>query len=217
MDNNKGPFEWLKKLLKIDEKTDKKMGKYQYMILVLCVGAALMLVSNIFFKNNSNSSLAIPASTSNKQAASDVPAFGLKKSSGNKEITDYEKSYEGQLKKAIEDMLGVSDVTVMVNIDSTDLKIFEKNKNTKSQITKETDRDGGQRSVQDSSTDVQIVIIKNGDKEVPIVTETKKPEIRGVLVVARGADNIEVKKWIVEAVTRVLGVPSYRVAVMPKK
>ena len=54
-------------------------------------------------------------------------------------------------------------------------------------------------------------------KRVPVVIETKKPAIRGVLVVAKGADNIQVKKWIIEAVTRSLDVPSHRVAVMPKK
>jgi stage III sporulation protein AG len=216
MDNNKGPVSWLKKWLKIDGKSDKKMGKYQYMILVLCVGAAFMLVSNILFKSNSTS-LDIPASNNSKQKASDVPVFGLKKSSGNKVINDYEKSYESQLKKAIEEMLGVDDVTVIVQIDSTDKKVFEKNKNTKSQTTDETDRDGGQRKVQESSADEQLVITRNGEKEVPIIVETKKPEIRSVLVVAKGAENIQVKKWIVEAITKGLGVPSYRVAVMPKK
>jgi stage III sporulation protein AG len=220
MDNNKGPVSWLKKWLKIDEKSDKKsdkkMGKYQYMILILCVGAAFMLVSNILFKSNSTS-LDIPASSNTKQAVSDVAAFGQKKSSGNKTINDYEKSYESQLKKAIEEMLGVNDVTVIVQIDSTDKKVFEKNKNTKTQTTDETDRDGGQRKVQESSSDEQLVITRNGDKEVPIVVETKKPEIRSVLVVAKGADNIQVQKWIREAITKGLGVPSYRVAVMPKK
>lgn len=114
-------------------------------------------------------------------------------------------------------MLGVKDVTVVINVDSTDKQIFEKNSTTKTQTTEETANDGGQRKVTDSSTDTQLVILKNGDKEVPIVVQTKKPPIRGVLVVAKGAQNIEVKKWIVEAVTRVLGVPSYRVAVEPKK
>ena len=39
----------------------------------------------------------------------------------------------------------------------------------------------GKRKVQESSTDEQLVIIRNGEKEVPIVVETKKPDIRGVL------------------------------------
>jgi stage III sporulation protein AG len=216
MDNNQGPFSWLKKILKLDEKSEKKPNKYQYMILVLCIGAALMLVGNIVLKPNT-SPAEVPASTNTQVAAEDVPAFGLKKGSGNKAIAEYEEKYEDQLKKALQNMLGVNDVTVVVNIDSTDKKVLEKNRVTKSQTTDETDREGGQRKVQESSTDEQLVIVRDGENEGPIVVETKKPEIRGVLVVAKGADNIQVKKWIVEAVTRALGVPSHRVAVMPKK
>jgi stage III sporulation protein AG len=216
MDNKHGPISWLKKFLKMEGKSDKKAGKYQYMLLVLCIGAAFMLAGNVLFKSNS-AAPDIPASASGKASTGDVAAFGMKKSSGNKSISNYEQSYEEQLKKALDDMLGVDDVTVVVNLDSTDKKVLEKNKSTKTQTTDETDQNGGQRKVVDSSTDEQLVITKNGDQEGPIVVETKKPEIRGVLVVARGADNIQVKSWIVEAVTRVLGVPSYRVAVMPKK
>jgi stage III sporulation protein AG len=216
MNNNKGPLSWLKKILKPADKSEKKPGKYQYMLLVLCIGAAFMLVGNIVFKDNSTS-LAETASTNSKAATEDVPAFGIKKSSENKTIAEYEEKYEYQMKKALEEMLGVDDVTVVVTIDSTDKKVLEKNTVTKSQTTDETDREGGQRKVVDSSTDEQLVIVRNGEKEVPIVVETKKPDIRGVLVVAKGADNIEVKKWIKEAVTRALGVPSHRVAVMPKK
>jgi len=217
MDNkNQGPFSWLKKVLKIEGNSEKKPGKYQYMIVVLCIGAAFMLVGNIVFKKNP-SSADIPVTASDKVDAEDVPAFGLNKSSGNKAVSEYEEKYENQLKKALQQMLGVNDVTVVVNIDSTDKKVLEKNRVSKSQTTEETDREGGERKVQDASTDEQLVIIRDGEKEVPIVVETKKPEIRGVLVVAKGAENIQVKKWIVEAVTRALDVPSHRVAVMPKK
>ncbi len=216
MDNNQGPFFWIKKWLKMEGNSDRKPGKYPYMLLVLCIGAAIMLAGNILFKKNS-APADIPAGTNEKAGSSNVPAFGLKKSSGNKAIAEYEEKYEDQLKKALQEMLGVNDVTVVVNIDSTDKKVLEKNKVTKSQTTDETDREGGQRKVQEVSTDEQLVIIRNGEKEIPIVVETKKPEIRGVLVVAKGAENIQVKKWIVEAVTRVLGVPSHRVAVMPKQ
>lgn len=216
MDNNQGPIPWLKKILKIDGKSDKKAGKFQYMLLVLGIGAAFMLAGNIVFKGGTGSS-AIPAATNEKTENNDVPVFGANKDSGNQLIAEYEEKYENQLKKALQEMLGVKDVTVVVNIDSTDKKILEKNTVTKSQTTEETDREGGQRKVTDLSTDEQLVIIRNGEKEVPIIVETKKPEIRGVLVVAKGADNIQVKKWIVESVTKVLGVPSHRVAVMPKK
>ncbi|GHI01020.1 stage III sporulation protein AG [Neobacillus kokaensis] len=216
MDKNKGPFSWLKKRLKLDESNDKKPGKSQYMLLVLLIGAAFMIVGNMIFKPDTSLS-EVPAAANLKTESKDVPVFGQKKAAGNKSIAEYEEKYEMQLKKALEEMLGVNDVTVVVNIDSTDRKVLEKNTNTKTQTTEEGDREGGQRKVQEVSTDEQLVIIRNGEKEVPIVVETKKPNVRGVLVVAKGAENIEVKKWIKEAVTRVLDVPSYRVSVMPKK
>ncbi len=175
-----------------------------------------MLAGNVFFKKQT-SSPDIPAAKTAQTQAEDVPAFGMKKSSGNKAISDYEREYEDQLKSALDEMLGVRDVKVVVNIESTEEQVVEKNTVTKNQTTEEEDTNGGKRKVQDSSTDEQMVIIRNGDKEVPIVVQTKKPKIRGVLVVAKGAENIQVKKFIVEAVTRALDVPSYRVAVMPKK
>lgn len=57
----------------------------------------------------------------------------------------------------------------------------------------------------------------SGDKEVPLVVETVKPSIKGVLVVAKGAEDIKIKSMIVEAVTRALDVPSHRVSVQPKQ
>jgi stage III sporulation protein AG len=216
MENNKGPFSWLKNLVSKGETSDKKSGKYQYMILVLCIGAAFMIVGNVLFSDKS-APLDSKAVTTSQSEASEVEAFSLKKDSNNKTISGYEEEYEKQLKRALEEMLGVDDVMVVVNIDSTDKKVLEKNTVTKSQTTEEKDNEGGERKVQDTSTDQQLVIIREGEKEVPIVVEYQKPAIRGVLVVAKGAENIQVKKWIIEAVTRALDVPSHRVAVMPKK
>ncbi|WP_251551323.1 stage III sporulation protein AG [Neobacillus muris] len=222
MSNNQGPFSWFKKLLKLnnetsEEKPGKKPGKYQYMLLVLCIGAAFMIVGNVVMTPGKSSGENQQSNAAPTESDEDVPAFGLKKSSTNQAIEDYEEKYESQLEKALQEILGVNDVTVVVTIDSTDRKVLEKNQVTKEQTTEETDREGGQRKVQDISTDEQVVIIRNGEKEVPIVVETKRPDIRGVMVVAKGAENIQVKKWIVEAVTKALGVPSHRVGVFPKK
>ena len=216
MDNEKGPLSWLRKQLgSKDGPPEKKSGKYQYLIIVVLFGAAIMLIGNIIGDKNPDTA----AVTANKQAETeeDAEVFGQKKSAGNDVISEYEEAYEAQLTEILEGINGVGDVTVFVNVDATEKKVLEKNSVIQSQTTDETDREGGTRKVQDASQDEQLVIIRNGDKEVPIVLETKKPEIRGVLVVAKGAENIQVKKWIIEAVTRALDVPNHRVAVMPKK
>jgi stage III sporulation protein AG len=216
MDNEKGPLSWLKKQMAAkDGPPGKKSGKYQYLMIVVLFGAAIMLMSNIL-GDRSPSNAVMPA-MKESSAEEDTAVFGQKKSAENDVISEYEEAYEAQLKEMLEGINGVGEVTVFVNVDATDKKVLEKNTVIQSQTTDETDREGGQRKVEDASKDEQLVIIRNGEKEVPIVLETKKPEIRGVLVVAKGAENIQIKKWIIEAVTRSLDVPNHRVAVMPKK
>ncbi|WP_409297846.1 stage III sporulation protein AG [Peribacillus sp. SCS-26] len=212
-DNN--PFSLLAKLLKKGNGPGKP-SKHAYVLVVLVIGIGLMISSSFLSKSQTGTegSSAIPAAGDVKE---DVAAFGMKRDSGKKLFTDYEKQYEMLLKDALEDVTGIEDVTVMVNVESSEKKIFEKNKVTRRQTTNEEDRDGGKRQVEDSSIDEQLVMTRDGEKEVPLVVQTEKPSIRGVLVVAKGADNIEVKKWIREAVTRVLDVSSHRVSVLAKK
>ena len=217
-DKEKESNSWFKKQFFKDDQSNHKKGKYIYLIVVLTVGTMIMLISNLFI-NNESSQNALPTLKNNasNQTEENVETFGKKDSTGNSVIGDYERAYEVQLKEALDSIVGVSDVSVVVNVDATEKQVLEKNRKSQTQLTDETDREGGKRKVEDQSTDEQLVIIQNGEKEVPIVVETKKPAIRGVLVVAKGADNIQVKKWIVEAVTRSLDVPSHRVSVLPKK
>lgn len=216
--DRKGPITWLKQLLSKDEKQENKKNKYQYLLLVGLFGALIMLANNILFSEDTSKDDAIATFQNQTVPQVDVEAFGNKTGgTGNDTISDYESAYEAELKEALEQMLGVNKVTVIVNVDATDKKVLEKNTVTQTQTTDETDREGGKRKVEDASIDEQLVIVRSGEKEGPILIETKKPAIRGVLVVAQGAENIQVKKWIIEAVTRVLDVPNHRVAVMPKK
>lgn len=217
MDQNQGPLTWLKKLLKKQETSEKKAWKYQHLLIILCIGATLILVGNIFIKNNILKS-SIPEAANEEAESEDISANIIEKNSSHSTMAEYEERYEKELKNALVAMLGVNEdeVTVVVNIDSTEKKVFEKNKAAKTQTMEETDANGGQRKVHETSSEEELVVLDNGEKEVPIVVERKKPEIRGVMVVAKGAENIQVKKWIKDAITRVLGVPTHRVGVYPK-
>jgi stage III sporulation protein AG len=156
-------------------------------------------------------------SQTGQEQVKDVPTFG-QKGSDNKSIIDkYEKEYEQQLKEALESVAGVKDVTIEINLDSSEEKILDKNTVKRSQSTDETDKEGGKRKVEDESSDEKTVTVRQGDKEAPIVLREDKPKVRGVLVVAKGVDNLQVKQMVIEAVTRMLEVPSHRVSVLPKK
>lgn len=217
MNNKSKDFvSWLKGLIKRtdDEPKDKKY--MNYLLIVLAIGIAFMLISNLL-PSHTNTKSTVSVLGPSKSKEEDAAVFGQKKSEDYSEIADYEAGYENQLKETLEHIIGVDDVTVMINLDATESKVFEKNTVVQSQQTDEVDREGGKRLVEDMSRDEQIVIVRGGEQEAPITIKTKKPEIRGVLVVAKGAENIKVKQMVVEAVTRVLDVPSHRVSVLPKK
>jgi stage III sporulation protein AG len=218
MDKKKNDFfHWLQSLLKPSsekQESGKKLTKYHYAISILVVGIAFMLVSNTF-SNSSSSTIkdVVPAVSQ----AEDEPAFGQKDNELSDDLQEAENYYENQLKEILQSAMGVDEVEIMVNLDATESKVYEKNTTTQTQTTNETDREGGKRQVEDTSKDEQLVITRNGDTETPVIIKTKKAEVRGVLIVAAGAENIKVKTSIVEAVTRVLDVPSHRVSVLPKK
>ncbi|MBM7660892.1 stage III sporulation protein AG [Bacillus mesophilus] len=213
-------FHWLQSLFKKttneQQSSDKKLSKYHYAIVILAVGVAFMLVSNIL-SDSSSSAPANELEVFNQEKSEDQPTFGQKSSDTEDVLREVENHFETQLKEILQSAVGVDEVEIMVNLDATESKVFEKNVTSQTQLTDETDREGGKRKVEDTSKDEQLVIIRNGDTETPVVINIKKPAVRGVLIVANGADNIQVKKNIIEAVTRVLDVPSHRVSVLPKK
>nr|WP_285841866.1 stage III sporulation protein AG [Sutcliffiella horikoshii] len=201
-----------------NQSKDKK-AKYQYMTVVLILGVAFMLFGTLFLGEDSANPPGGGALTAMKQQdTEDEEVFGHNDdANAPSTISDYEASFENQLKDALEAIIGVNDVSVVVNIDASEKKVFQTNKSTSQQTTVETDKQGGERNVTDSSQDEQVLVIRKNEQEIPVVSETKKPVIRGVLVVAKGAENIHVKQMILEAVTRVLDVPQHKVAVLPKK
>lgn len=215
-EKNKDFVSWLKGFLKKTDEAPKDKKYMNYLLIILAIGIAFMLISNLLPSPNQNKE-AVQVFGSSNTVDKDAAVFGQKKTEGSNQIADYEAQYENQLKETLENVNGIEDVTVMINLDATESKVFEKNIVVQSQKTDEVDREGGKRNQEDMSRDEQLVIIRNDNQETPIITKTKKPEIRGVLVVAKGAENIEVKQMIVEAVTRVLDVPNHRVSVLPKK
>ncbi|MFE0506861.1 stage III sporulation protein AG [Peribacillus butanolivorans] len=222
MNKDKGPLSWLQKLVNKDpdqkEPKEKKPSLYVYALIVVLLGAGIMMAGNLLTTNQTGQTSEVKTVFNNKQADDgDVETFGQKNKSEFKTTKDYEIYLQNEMKEALESIAGVDDVKVVIYVDASDKKVYERNKVTQKQVTEETDQEGGKRTVEDTSVDEQLVLIKSGEKEGPIISETKKPSVRGVLVVAKGAENIQIKKWIIEAVTRSLDVPSHRVSVMPKK
>lgn len=210
----KGFASWFKKIWNKEEAEKKK--NYRYILILGCAGILLMLTSQLFAEQEDPTDVTLPAYQSNDEEPEEKEVFKSGEEKGNS-MRDYEDTYENQLRESLEQIAGLNDVSVMVNLANTEKQVYEKNANARNQETSETDREGGTREVTDQTIDEQTVIVRNGDTEGPLLSHTEKPNIRGVLVVAEGVENAQVKAWVIEAVSRVLDVPVHRISVMPKK
>ncbi|WP_339214717.1 stage III sporulation protein AG [Ornithinibacillus sp. FSL M8-0202] len=202
----------LQEFLKDKLNGSKKTG---YVILIGLVALLVILMGNIF------------SSSSQKDLGQDMPRLELESESQSEEVSSHdsgttsdvsvlEANYQKQLKEMLDKIDGVSEVEVMVNLDSTDVKVYEKNLIKGTQQTEENDRNGGTRNIDELTEETQTVIVRQGDQETPVLVQTKKPKVRGVLVVAKGVESATIKQWVVEAISRVLDVPTHKVSVNPK-
>ncbi|MCF6094451.1 stage III sporulation protein AG [Microaerobacter geothermalis] len=202
---------WLSKWIdhKNLEKRNKKTTPIQWLILLAAIGVGIMIITDFITVKED-----LPPN--NPQEILDKAAFGTG-AAKNLTMKDYEEMYESELKEILEQMVGVDSISVMVNLDSTEERVIEKNRNTNQQLTKERDTKGSSRDIEDRSQDVQVVLKRTDNGEEPIVLKTLKPRVRGVLIVANGVENAQVRVWITEAVQRVLDVPVHNISILPKK
>lgn len=129
-------------------------------------------------------------------------------------IGDYEKKIEMNLKEILSEIRGVGNIRIMVNLEDTAERIPAFNTVTVNENTDENDAGGGARKVVREDLK-QEVVTANGDS-LMIIKEVK-PNVKGVIVVAEGAEDIKVKENLYSAVKTVLGISGNKVEVYPSK
>ena len=102
-------------------------------------------------------------------------------------------------------------------IDDADVFITYENNGVKRHATNiKDDAVTGENNVT-VKKETSAVMKKEGSLETPFVSEEILPQIRGVLIVASGADDLKLKEEITVAISAVLGVPLHKVRVLPAK
>lgn len=191
----------------------KRNQTFRWLIIVGLIGVAIIIISSfINVKEIDTENVGRePPNDSGVQST-----FG----SSTSETTPFdtiENAFEDKIKGILEQIVGVGTVDVMVTIDSTEEIVVERNRQDTQQNTEETDANGGTRNITQYTRDGEIVTYESSGDQTPIITKKIKPKIRGVLVVAKGAENKVVKDLITEAVEKGLNVESYRISVVPRK
>lgn len=167
------------------------------LLILLLVGAILLIVSSILFEEKDSKE-----------------PYGNRNSPVNeREFTteDYSEVLEKKLEQILSEIKGVGNVKVMVTLEDTAEKIPATNTTKNQETSREEDSQGGSREILREDSSAQIVT--KGGEGTLIVLKELKPEVKGVIVVAEGAENLEVQEKLYHAVKTVLAIPGNKVEI----
>lgn len=123
---------------------------------------------------------------------------------------DYNSALENRLISILKKFKGVGEVDVMITFEESIEKVPASNTTRTVESTKETDSEGGVREINREDTNTQIV--NNQNNSLMTIKEVN-PTIKGVIVVAEGADDPLVLERLYGAVKTVLGINGNRVQI----
>lgn len=151
-----------------------------------------------------------------KEESNEGDSSNLEKASLESKIpeTAYSDSMEDRLEKILNKIEGVGEVEVMITYETSTEVVPASNVTKSEQVTEENDKQGGTRVIKQENTTQNIVTVSGKDyNSSPMVIKEIKPLIRGVIVVAQGADDPMVKNQLIDAVTTIFQIKSHKVKV----
>lgn len=178
-------------------------GKFGFwgIIVLVALGLALLVVPGQFIgkeKPTPEQKTALP------QASVEVSS-----------LSSLEASLARQVSEILQQVEGAGGVSVSVTLEAGCEQDFAKNTTSDSSTIQENDNAGGNRMTTTVNQRTEVVFAQNGSQ--PLVVKEKGPQIKGVLVVAEGAADSEVKLKLSHAVQAMLKVPAHRIMVLTKE
>jgi stage III sporulation protein AG len=176
------------------------------LLLVFGIGMLLLVFSGSWFTPRSS-----PPSSQPAPSVTEQPAAG-------DDLTPVEEQLESRLTVALSAVDGAGSVQVTITFKSGAENVYAQNVNKQDQTIQQKDQSGGNSTTNEVNEQDDLVLLQstNGGSNAPVVVKELHPEIAGVLVLAEGANNPELKEELVQAVETVLDIPSYQVMVLPK-
>lgn len=129
----------------------------------------------------------------------------------------FEEVLEAKLANLLSQMRGAGAVAVSITLETGATQEYAKNIVRESKTIQEKDTAGGNRSTTETKDTEGILVGKESGVDRPVVVREHRPVIKGVLVVAEGAGDSQIKAQLTKAVETSLGIPSYKITVLPQR
>ncbi|MDR3293015.1 MAG: hypothetical protein LBT20_02800 [Clostridiales bacterium] len=126
------------------------------------------------------------------------------------------RDLEYRLAAILSEINGAGKVTVMIAYDGSVEYVYAMSKSVTTNKT--TDTSGGVERVTENTTETGTPILVNeGGQSKPIVVEEIMPDIKNVMIVAEGANNVTVRMELARATASILGISSNLIEIFTKQ
>ena len=197
-------MEWLKKIYEKYLKTDQKITNFAILFII---GVIIMIAGGSLFGDSSKSK---------------KDAELIIETNSAKNHDTFKNSYEIQLEERLENILreieGVGKVKAMITFEGTSEIVPAVDEKSGETITEETDNHGGNRKIHQIEEENKIIMFNEaGGVQKPLIVKELQPTVKGVIIAAEGASNIQVKADILQAVKTALNIPAHKIQVFVKQ
>ncbi|NLM74137.1 MAG: hypothetical protein GX184_08945 [Clostridiaceae bacterium] len=177
-----------------------KASPFENLVIIVIAGAIIIIAASFFSPPNDTKDTMSISNISSEEKNSAQESMN-----GQEIITALEKRMSELLSK----VEGAGEVDVMIFADSSSEQVPAYNNE---QDTRSDEGASGKSSV--ISETRQLALSGN---DTPVILKVIVPQIKGVVVVAQGADDILIREQLNNAVCTLLGIPEHRVQILKHK
>ena len=194
----------LNKLVEKDKEEGNNKKKIENLVFFIIILIITIVIINIIWNDKNTSKIVKEVDTNKKLATTNQVQV---------EQVSKEDTLSQKLEAILSQIQGVGEVKVFINYSESSEVVAMYNENSKSSTTEETDTSGGIRKVQETDSQKDIIYQENNGTKTPMTKKVIEPKIEGAIITAKGANNIDVKTNIIQAVEAATGLPTHKIQV----
>lgn len=208
----KEKLELLKQGFQGQEGDGKKKKKIENLVVLLLLLIVTVVAINYIWKGDNKEKASKNETSGNKKLATNLSENVIENGEYNATT-----QMEENLEKILSQIQGVGSTKVFVTYSQTSQVIPIYDEDSSKSDTEESDKQGGNRKVTESSNKKSIVYQEVNGEKIPITQSVMQPVIEGAIVTAQGASDPNIKTNIIQAVEAVTGLPTHKIQVFEMK
>jgi len=202
------------KLSKILKDIKRKFTKYgskkliEKAVIIAIVGVICLIAGSVLFGEGATKGVS-GSTLGNLENGQTVATIKQLSEEPNNEIKD-------SLQTILSKIKGAGKVDVMITFYSGNESVPAVDVKTSEGDTQEKDKEGGSMSIKQSDNENTTIYEENQGVKKPFIVKELLPKVKGVVIVADGAGDIETKSNLVKAAEALLDVAAHRIQVFQR-